>query len=140
MVRGVVFAWFGALSVVAVAEGCGSSSASAVPGCTLGAACSTAQVCMGGIAGCTSNCQCLGGTWQAPCPQDAPRNVSACTAENATCGYLTQAIACEGSVDCDCHDGVWSCGPTCVTAPDAAPDRGPSDAAADSDAHDAGSE
>lgn len=90
--------------------------------CRLGGGCSETQVCTGGIADCDSNCQCLGGTWQAPCPEDAPQSGSSCTAQGATCGYLTQATACNGSVDCDCQGGAWTCSPTCTTPPDAGPD------------------
>jgi hypothetical protein len=72
---------------------------------------------MGGIAGCGSSCQCLSGTWQTPCPQDVPQSGSTCTVAGATCGYLTQASACDGSVDCYCESGTWSCGPTCITGP-----------------------
>jgi hypothetical protein len=89
--------------------------------CQLGGRCSQTQACTGGIVGCESNCQCAGGTWQAPCPAHLPQNRSSCTAEGATCGYVTQAIACGGSVDCSCQGGAWACGPTCVT-PDAGPD------------------
>jgi len=91
--------------------------AGSTPGlsCKLGGGCSTTQLCMGGIAGCTSNCQCLGGTWQAPCPANAPQSGSACATEGAGCGYVTPAVACGGSVDCNCQGGAWSCAPTCVT-------------------------
>jgi hypothetical protein len=121
MARGVVFA-FGVVGVsaIAVAQGCTSTGTSAVPACTLGAACSNTELCMGGIAGCTSNCQCLNGTWQAPCPHDAPQSGSACAPEGTECGYVTQAIACGGSVDCNCKSGAWTCGPTCVSPPTAA--------------------
>jgi hypothetical protein len=93
--------------------GCTASSSSA-SSCQIGGACSNAETCMGGVAGCASNCQCLEGVWRAPCPQDVPSSGSACTTEGATCGYLTDASACEGSVDCDCQGGTWSCAPTCV--------------------------
>jgi hypothetical protein len=104
--------------------GCSTASGggTAPLSCQLGGGCSPTQVCTGGIMGCESNCQCVGGTWQAPCPAAMPRNGSSCTAEGATCGYLTQAIACGGSVDCHCQGGAWACGPTCVTPPDAGPD------------------
>jgi hypothetical protein len=90
--------------------------------CKLGGGCSETQVCTGGVVGCESNCQCLGGIWQAPCPADLPQGGSSCTAQGATCGYLTQEPACGGSVDCDCQGGAWKCGPTCITPPDAGPD------------------
>ncbi len=57
-----------------------------VVACKLGAACSNARLCTGGVAGCTSNCQCLDGKWQAPCPADLPRTGSACTPAGAECG------------------------------------------------------
>jgi hypothetical protein len=81
--------------------------------CALGAACSMTQTCAGGIAGCTSNCQCLDGEWQAPCPADLPQTGSSCTPEGAECGYTTSTNAC-GAQNCDCKGGTWSCGATCV--------------------------
>ena len=81
--------------------------------CTLGAACSSTELCMGGIAGCTSNCQCLDGTWQAPCPMGLPQTGSACTPEGAYCGYVTSTNAC-GADNCYCKAGAWSCGPSCI--------------------------
>jgi hypothetical protein len=98
---------------------CQSSQSKVGLGCKIGDGCSQTQVCMGGIAGCEAseaNCQpqCLDGTWQAPCPADVPQSGSACTAGGATCGYLTSASACGGSVDCYCEGGAWSCGPTCT--------------------------
>ena len=50
----------------------------------------------------------------APCPADVPQSGSACTAAGATCGYVTSASACDGSMDCYCQGGAWSCGPTCA--------------------------
>jgi hypothetical protein len=81
--------------------------------CALGAACSSTDLCMGGIAGCTSNCQCLNGTWQAPCPTDLPQTGSACTPEGAECGYATSTNTC-GADNCYCQSGTWSCGPSCI--------------------------
>src|SRR5450432_2852892 len=89
----LAFGLVGALSLLVVDEGCSTTSAGAVT-CALGAACSATQSCQGGIAGCTSNCQCLGGTWQAPCPADLPTTGSACTSEGAECGYTTATNAC----------------------------------------------
>jgi hypothetical protein len=60
---------------------------------------------------------CSSGSRQAPCPTNVPQSGSACPAEGATCGYLADASACEGSVDCDCDVGVWTGGPTCVVPP-----------------------
>jgi hypothetical protein len=51
--------------------------------CTLGAACSSADLCPGGIAGCESNCQCLNGTRSTPCPTGLPPTGGACTPEGA---------------------------------------------------------
>jgi len=82
--------------------------------CQLGGGCSMTQLCMGGIAGCTSNCQCLDGTWRAPCPMDLPKAGGACTPAGAECGYSNIANGC-GAADCYCQGGAWSCGPTCVT-------------------------
>jgi hypothetical protein len=81
--------------------------------CALGAACSSTDLCMGGIAGCTSNCQCLNGTWQAPCPTDLPQTGSACTPEGAECGYATSTNTC-GADNCYCQSGTWSCEPSCI--------------------------
>jgi hypothetical protein len=100
-----------AVSVLWAAQGCGSTSAA--PGaCTLGGACSNTDLCMG-IAGCESNCQCLSGTWQAPCPAALPQTGSACTPEGAYCGYTTSTNAC-GADNCYCQSGAWGCGPTCI--------------------------
>jgi hypothetical protein len=85
----------------------------AAPTCALGAACSSTDVCTGGIAGCASNCQCLGGKWEAPCPTDLPQTGSACTAAGAECGYTTSTNAC-GADNCYCKSGAWSCGPSCI--------------------------
>jgi hypothetical protein len=126
MVRPHVFALTGAVAAAMLAidlGACSTESGSPAPlSCRLGGACSPAQVCTGGIVGCESNCQCVSGTWQAPCPAEVPRNGDSCTGEGSTCGYLTQAIACGGSVDCYCRGGAWACGPTCVIPPDASPD------------------
>ena len=126
MVRPHVFALTGAVAAAMLAidlGACSTESGSPAPlSCRLGGACSPAQVCTGGIVGCESNCQCVSGTWQAPCPAEVPRNGDSCTGEGSTCGYLTQAIACGGSVDCYCRGGAWACGPTCVIPPDAGPD------------------
>jgi hypothetical protein len=81
--------------------------------CSLGGGCAQTQVCTGGIGGCASNCQCLDGTWQAPCPANLPHTGSACTAAGAQCGYATSTNAC-GAANCYCQGGAWSCGPTCV--------------------------
>jgi hypothetical protein len=114
-----ITAWLSVLLGVGCSTGGGLS-------CMLGGGCTQTQICMG-IAGCTSNCQCLDGTWQAPCPTEVPQSGSACTAAGATCGYVTQAIACGGSVDCYCQGGAWSCSPTCVTpTEDASTDVGAS--------------
>lgn len=85
----------------------------AAPTCALGAACSSTDVCTGGIAGCTSNCQCLDGKWTAPCPTDSPQTGSACTPEGAYCGYTTSTNTC-GADTCYCKAGAWSCGPSCI--------------------------
>ncbi len=117
MARGVTMAFglVGAVAVVAVAQGC--SSTGAAPGaCSLGAACSNTELCMGGIASCTSNCQCLGGKWQAPCPMDLPRTGTACTPEGAYCGYTTSTNACEAD-NCYCKAGAWNCEPSCAIGP-----------------------
>ena len=86
-------------------------------GCQLGGACSNTQPCMGGIAGCQSNCQCLDGIWQAPCPTNLPETASACGPEGAECGYVTSTNSC-GAANCDCRSGTWSCGPSCAIATD----------------------
>jgi hypothetical protein len=91
--------------------------------CRLGGMCTPAQPCPGGVEGCVSNCQCLEGTWQAPCPTDAPQNAAACSIEGATCGYITQSAACAGSVDCSCQMATWSCGPTCVVVEASIPEQ-----------------
>jgi hypothetical protein len=109
MVRPHVFALTGAVAAAMLAidlGACSTESGSPAPlSCRLGGACSPTQVCTGGIVGCESNCQCASGTWQAPCPAEVPRNGDSCTGEGSTCGYLTQAIACGGSVDCYCRGG-----------------------------------
>jgi hypothetical protein len=69
-----------------------------------------------GITGCDSNCQCLDGTWQAPCPADLPQTGSACTTEGAECGYTTSTNACEAD-NCYCKSGVWNCEPSCAIGP-----------------------
>ena len=110
--------------------------------CTLGAACSSTELCMGGIAGCTSNCECLGGKWQeVPCPTDLPQTRSACTPIGAECGYPTPSTNGCGGESCICGNaGTWSCEPIpCVrVAGDASagPDTG-ADAATDSAPFDA---
>src|SRR5882672_2982865 len=76
MERRLAFAFSVAVALAAVLAidlGACSTDSGGHPalGCQLGAGCSDTQVCTGGIVGCTSNCQCLGGTWQAPCPDDA---------------------------------------------------------------------
>jgi hypothetical protein len=92
----------------------GCTSTSTTPTCTLGAPCSNASLCMGGISGCTANCQCLDGTWQAPsCPTDLPQTGSACTPEGAYCGYTTSTNTCEAD-NCYCKGGAWNCEPTCI--------------------------
>ncbi len=112
-----------ATAVLAIDLGaCSSESGLAGLSCQLGGMCSETQVCPAGIEGCDSNCQCVGGTWQAPCPEHVPQIGRSCTVEGATCGYLTQASECGGSVDCDCRGGGWTCSPTCITPPDAGPD------------------
>jgi hypothetical protein len=104
--------------------------------CTLGAACSSTDLCTGGIVHCESNCQCLNGTWQAPCPTNLPQTGSACTPAGAECGYTTSTNAC-GADNCYCQSGVWTCGPSCIigdasasadTGADSATDSGPLDA------------
>lgn len=101
----------------------GDSGGQGGPTCQLGGTCSETQICTGGIVGCKSNCQCLGGTWRAPCPAEVPRSGSPCTGEGATCGYVTQAAGC-GTVGCNCRSGVWTCGQACLTPVDAGPDAG----------------
>ncbi|MGD0674040.1 MAG: hypothetical protein ABSC94_01395 [Polyangiaceae bacterium] len=100
----------------------------AVTRCELGAPCSEMQLCAGGIEGCTSNCECLNGTWQAPCPADLPPADAACATPAAYCGYTTPTNVC-GAANCDCQDGWWTCGPTCAIDSAIA-----ADAAADSNA------
>lgn len=78
---------------------------------------------MGGVAGCTSNCQCLGGIWQEPCPTDAPEAGTACNPSGLECGYSLQPNPC-GAANCNCQGGVWSCGPTCALSGDASVDAG----------------
>jgi hypothetical protein len=111
------------LAIIAGACSSGSSrtspSSSAGPGglsCKIGGGCSQTQTCTGGIEGCTSNCNCLNGTWQAPCPADLPETGSPCSPESAYCGYTTSTNPC-GADNCDCQGGAWSCGPTCVLFP-----------------------
>jgi hypothetical protein len=97
--------------------------------CALGAACSNTEICTGGVAGCTSNCQCLDGKWQSPCPADLPQNGIACTPTGAACGYITPANAC-GAANCYCQGGTWTCEPTCIILGDSGADAG-ADAAGD---------
>jgi hypothetical protein len=59
------------------------------------------------------------GSPQAACPLYPPPTGSSCSNEGAACGYLTSAVACDGSVDCSCQNGEWSCAPTCVAPEDA---------------------
>jgi hypothetical protein len=87
------------------------------PTCALGAACSSTDLCAGGIAGCTSNCQCLNGTWQAPCSTDLPQTGSSCTPEGAECGYTTSTNEC-GADNCYCQGGAWNCQPSCAIGPE----------------------
>jgi hypothetical protein len=95
--------------------------------CKLGGPCSTGQICNGGVSGCESNCQCLGGTWEAPCPAALPTTGTACTPAGAECGYTTTTNAC-GAANCYCQSGTWNCGPSCAivdagdTGADATPD------------------
>jgi hypothetical protein len=117
-----------AVAVLAAVMGaCSTGSSTQGPSCELGVECSQSQVCMGGIAGCASaypsNCQCLNGTWQAPCPADLPEAGSACTPEGAGCEYLTSTCG----VGCGCQAGSWNCGTVrlgvaCSNAVDAGPD------------------
>jgi hypothetical protein len=124
MKRPLAFAFTvaGAVATTALAIDLGACGGQEGLSCRLGGQCSTTQVCAEGIAGCVSDCQCASGTWQAPCPAELPASGSACTGEGATCGYLTQAAECGGSVDCYCRSGEWTCSPTCITPPDAGPD------------------
>jgi hypothetical protein len=105
----------------------GGQCASALLTCALGAACSETQVCPGGIAGCSSNCQCLNGAWQAPCPAYLPQTGDECAAPGAYCGYSDVANGC-GADNCYCQGGAWACEPTCIIPDDAATDSGPADA------------
>jgi hypothetical protein len=114
------------------------------PNCVLGGTCSPTDVCTGGVAGCTSNCQCLNGTWQAPCPTDLPQTGSACAPFAAEaplgteCGYPTSTKAC-GAATCYCENSVWSCEPACIIGDaSTSPDTGASDAAPDTGPLDAG--
>jgi hypothetical protein len=113
----------------------GCTGTSAMPTCTLGAPCSNASLCMGGIPGCTSNCQCLDGKWQAPCPTDLPQTGSACTPEGAYCGYTTSTNTCEAD-NCYCKGGAWNCEPSCAIGPEN--DSGATDANEDAASDDAG--
>jgi hypothetical protein len=105
------------LVLVGMVAACSTSSSSSSGdgglGCSLGDKCSPTQLCNGGIPGCGSNCQCLDGTWQAPCPADLPETGSPCSPENAYCGYTTSTNPC-GADNCYCQGGAWSCGPTCT--------------------------
>lgn len=92
-------------------DGCPARVSTAT--CTLGAACSSTDLCPGGIAGCESNCQCLNGTWSAPCPTGLPPTGSACAPVGTECGYSTSTNAC-GADNCYCESGAWNCEPTCV--------------------------
>jgi hypothetical protein len=112
MARHLALALVGAVALFAVAQGCSSTSAAA-GACALGAACSSTDLCTGGISGCGSNCQCLGGKWQAPCPTDLPQTGNACTPEGAECGYVTSTNACEAD-NCYCQGGAWNCEPSCA--------------------------
>jgi hypothetical protein len=80
--------------------------------CTLGGACATTSPCEG-VEGCTSQCQCLSGTWQEPCPASLPASGDPCTADGAYCGYVTSTNEC-GAANCYCQHDAWNCGPTCV--------------------------
>jgi hypothetical protein len=106
-----------AAAISAAISGCSITSTSVSAGgrglsCKLGGGCSQTRPCMS-IEGCTSNCNCLDGTWQAPCPTNLPETGSACTPEGAECGYSNVANAC-GADNCYCEGGAWSCGPTCA--------------------------
>jgi hypothetical protein len=81
--------------------------------CALGAACSSTDVCPGGVTDCGFNCQCLNGTWSMPCPTGLPPTGAACATEGAECGYPTSTNAC-GAENCSCEGGAWTCGPTCA--------------------------
>jgi hypothetical protein len=99
------------------------------PSCTLGAACSLGEACVGGVSDCGSNCQCLDGIWQTPCPASLPETGASCGVEGAECGYETDTNPC-GADNCDCQGGTWNCGPTCAIELDAgeagdASDAGP---------------
>jgi hypothetical protein len=123
--RTMIRAAFAAAMLSVVAAACTSSSggASGALSCKLGGGCSPSVLCMGGIAGCSSNCQCLDGTWQAPCPADLPQTGSACTPASAECGYTTATNAC-GADNCTCQNGTWNCGPTCTTLLDSGAEGG----------------
>ncbi len=99
---------------VGIAWGFGAGCSSSTVSCKLGGACTPSQVCSGGVQGCASDCKCIEGTWEAPCPTDVPQNASACSIEGVTCGYTTKNTACNGSMDCSCQRAAWSCAPTCV--------------------------
>jgi hypothetical protein len=88
------------------------------PSCTFGAACSLGEVCVGGVLDCGSNCQCLDGIWQTPCPASLPETGASCGVEGAECGYETDTNPC-GSDNCYCQGGTWNCGPTCAIELDA---------------------
>jgi hypothetical protein len=105
---------------------CGPESGSdAGLSCQLDGACSPSEVCTTGIVGCESDCQCVSGTWQSPCPAGMPSSGSSCKAEGATCGYLGNGNACgSAAIDCYCRGGTWTCEPSCNTPPDAGPDAG----------------
>lgn len=116
-------------------DACGTDGGPA-PNCSLGAACSPADQCPGGVAGCGSNCQCLNGTWQPLCPTSAPQTGSACPLVSE-CRYTTSTDACSGE-SCFCENsGTWKCEPIpCIIVWDAsaAADTGAdavTDAAAD---------
>jgi hypothetical protein len=87
--------------------------------CQLGGACTLTQLCMEPIAGCGGGCQCLGGTWQSPCPDGGPDAGDSCEADGASCGVLHYGVGpCGGSEDCYCQHGQWACYPTCAEPPD----------------------
>ena len=109
----------GALSSSSSTFASGPASASSVlPGtgsnCMLGGQCYPTEGCAGGVTGCPGQCQCLSGTWQAPCPDALPVTGSACTAPGATCGYAGPSLPSD-SEDCYCLDGGWYCSPTGVS-------------------------
>jgi hypothetical protein len=55
------------------------------------------------------------------CAVDAPEDGSACPAEGQECGYLLPYVTmCNGSSDCYCQGGAWTCGPTCGAGPEEA--------------------